>query len=119
MQTEANFTSATAANGNVNPGWDFTNTWVMRDGHTYPLLVAFLTPLTVSANVSADGNRITLKDAAALTAMVDRQGATSLTSSGARKVSGTGGTNLATDTTAGTTTLGMTTVNGVVGARIN
>jgi filamentous hemagglutinin family protein len=119
MQTEANFTSATAANGNVNPDWDFTNTWVMRDGHTYPLLVAFLTPLTVSANVSADGNRITLKDAAALTAMVDRQGATSLTSSGARKVSGTGGTNLATDTTAGTTTLGMTTVNDVVGARID
>ncbi len=25
MQVQANFTSATSANGNVNPGWDFTN----------------------------------------------------------------------------------------------
>ena len=45
MQTQANFTSATAANGNVNPAWDFTNTWVLYDGHTYPLLRSFMTPL--------------------------------------------------------------------------
>jgi len=38
MQQQANFTSATAANGNVNPGWDFTNTWFMTSGHTYPLV---------------------------------------------------------------------------------
>nr|WP_319564646.1 YDG domain-containing protein [uncultured Rhodoferax sp.] len=50
MQTQANFTSATAANGNVNPNWDFTNTWVMYDGHTYPLLRSFMTPLTVTAD---------------------------------------------------------------------
>ena len=40
MQTQANFTSATPANGNVNPGWDFNYTWVMYDGHSYPLLRA-------------------------------------------------------------------------------
>jgi filamentous hemagglutinin family protein len=50
MQTQANFTSATNANGNVNPGWDFANTWVMYGGYTYPLLRAFMTPLTVTAN---------------------------------------------------------------------
>jgi filamentous hemagglutinin family protein len=50
MQQQANFTSATAANGNVNPGWDFTHTWFMTSGHTYPLLISFKTPLTVTAN---------------------------------------------------------------------
>jgi filamentous hemagglutinin family protein len=50
MQTQANFTSATAANGNVNPNWDFANTWVLYEGHTYPLLSSFMTPLTVTAN---------------------------------------------------------------------
>jgi len=50
MQRQANFTSATAANGNANPNWDFTNTWVMYDGLTAPLLRAFMTPLTVTAN---------------------------------------------------------------------
>ena len=50
MMTQANFTSATPANGYVNPGWDFTNTWVMYDGYTYPLLRFFMTPLTVTAN---------------------------------------------------------------------
>jgi filamentous hemagglutinin family protein len=40
MQTQANFTSATPANGNVNPGWDFNYTWVMNGGHSYPLLRA-------------------------------------------------------------------------------
>ncbi|HEY8102595.1 MAG TPA: YDG domain-containing protein, partial [Burkholderiaceae bacterium] len=50
MMTQANFTSATAANGNVNPAWDSTNTWVAYDTHTYPLLRSFMTPLTVTAN---------------------------------------------------------------------
>lgn len=38
MQNEKNFTSATAANGNVDPGWDFVHIWYMDDGKTYPLL---------------------------------------------------------------------------------
>jgi len=50
MQNLANFTSATLANRRANPGWDFTNTWVMYDGHTYPLLRFFMTPLTVTVN---------------------------------------------------------------------
>jgi filamentous hemagglutinin family protein len=50
MMLQANFTSATAANGNVNPNWDFANTWVMYDGHTTPLLRSFMTALTVTAN---------------------------------------------------------------------
>jgi hypothetical protein len=50
MQTQVNFTSATAANGNVNPAWDFANTWVMYDGHSAPLLRSFMTELTVTAN---------------------------------------------------------------------
>lgn len=33
--------------------WDFTNTWRIYPGHTYPLLKSFLTPLTITAdNVS-------------------------------------------------------------------
>jgi filamentous hemagglutinin family protein len=48
MQTQANFTSATSANGNVDPNWDFTGTWVMYNGHTYPLLRAFMTPITLT-----------------------------------------------------------------------
>jgi len=50
MQTAANFTSATAANGNVNPNWDLTNTWIVYSGYTDPLLTVFLTPLTVTAD---------------------------------------------------------------------
>ena len=53
MQQQANFTSATTANGNVNPGWDLTNTWVMYNGYTFPLLQSFMTPLTVTANNAA------------------------------------------------------------------
>jgi filamentous hemagglutinin family protein len=30
--------------------WDFTHAWVMYDGYTAPLLRAFMTPLTVTAN---------------------------------------------------------------------
>lgn len=37
MQTPANFTSATPANGNANPGWDGANVWVLRAG-SYPQL---------------------------------------------------------------------------------
>jgi len=58
MQNQTNFTSATSANGNVNPGWDFLGTWVIYSGHTYPLLTSFLTPLVVTANsgsVTYDG----------------------------------------------------------------
>jgi len=52
MQQQANFTSSTTANGGVNPNWDFTGTWVMYNGNTYPLLQAFMTPLTVSSTVA-------------------------------------------------------------------
>ena len=50
IKTQANFTSATAANGNVNPNWNFANTWVMYEGLTYPLLRPFMMPLAVTAN---------------------------------------------------------------------
>ena len=50
MHTAANFTSATVANGSVNPGWDLTNTWIGYDGFTSPLLRSFMTALTVTAN---------------------------------------------------------------------
>ncbi len=50
MQQQANFTSATAANGNVNPNWDFTSVWRIYDGNTYPLLKAFLKATTVTAS---------------------------------------------------------------------
>jgi filamentous hemagglutinin family protein len=40
MQTQAKF----------DPTWDFTSTWMMYGGHTYPLLQSFMTPLTVTAN---------------------------------------------------------------------
>jgi len=43
MQTETNFTSATSANGESNPNWDFTSVWYMPNG-SYPLLLAFMTP---------------------------------------------------------------------------
>ena len=57
MQALADFTSATAANGNVNPNWDFTSVWRIYDGYTAPLLKALLTPLTVTAdNFSATYN---------------------------------------------------------------
>jgi filamentous hemagglutinin family protein len=49
MQAQANFTTATAANGNANPAWDFTGSWVMYEGHTSPLLRSFMTALTVTA----------------------------------------------------------------------
>jgi len=39
MQQSSNFT-----------GFDFTNTWVQYDGHTYPLLRYFMTPLTITSS---------------------------------------------------------------------
>ncbi|WP_082807065.1 YDG domain-containing protein [Collimonas pratensis] len=48
MQNQANFTSSTTANGNLNPAWDFSGTWIMSGG--YPLLLSGMTALTVSAN---------------------------------------------------------------------
>ena len=53
MQQQVNFTSATSANGSVNPGWDFGSTWVMYNGDTYPLLQVFMTPLTVTPVTTA------------------------------------------------------------------
>jgi filamentous hemagglutinin family protein len=50
LKTQANFTSSTSANKNSNPAWDLTNTWIMYDGFSMPLLRSFLTPLTVTAN---------------------------------------------------------------------
>lgn len=35
---------------NFSSTWDFTDTWYMRDGFSYPLLRALMTPLTVTAN---------------------------------------------------------------------
>jgi filamentous hemagglutinin family protein len=49
IQAQANFNSATADNGGINPGWDLANTWIIYEGHTAPLLRSFMTPLTVTA----------------------------------------------------------------------
>jgi filamentous hemagglutinin family protein len=49
LQTQANFTAATVANGNALSNWDFAGTWFMYQGLTAPLLRSFMTPLTVSA----------------------------------------------------------------------
>ncbi|MDB6043306.1 MAG: hypothetical protein JWM63_1857, partial [Gammaproteobacteria bacterium] len=46
MKTQGSFTPAGAGAGQ----WDFTNVWYMYEGSTTPLLRAFLTPLTVTAN---------------------------------------------------------------------
>ena len=57
MQTLANFTSATAANGNVNPNWDFSTTpiWSFKSGtnNGYPVLCAFNT-CVVATNIYVD-----------------------------------------------------------------
>ncbi|MDK9726386.1 MAG: YDG domain-containing protein [Sterolibacteriaceae bacterium MAG5] len=52
MMTGANFTSATAANGNVNPNWDFANIWRIVEGQSYPALRALVQPLTVTTNAT-------------------------------------------------------------------
>ncbi len=62
MQLLANFNSATAANGNHNPGWNLSSDWILYDGHTSPLLRTFMTPLTVtvaSASKTYDGTAYT------------------------------------------------------------
>ncbi|MBS1191248.1 MAG: putative filamentous hemagglutinin family outer membrane protein [Rhodocyclaceae bacterium] len=46
MKKETSFTSATPANGNVNPGWDFTTIWHIYEGQSYPLLANSVPPLT-------------------------------------------------------------------------
>ena len=56
LQQQVNLTSATAANGSVNPAWDFSSTWVMYNGNTYPLLQAFMTPLTVTGTIAQTYN---------------------------------------------------------------
>ncbi|WP_162130770.1 S-layer family protein, partial [Polaromonas sp. CF318] len=48
MQQQANFSSATAANGNVNPNWDLANVWRIYDGNSRPLLKSLMTPTTVT-----------------------------------------------------------------------
>ena len=58
LQQQVNLISATAANGSVNPAWDFSSTWVMYNGNTYPLLQAFMTPLTVTGTVAQTYNGI-------------------------------------------------------------
>jgi hypothetical protein len=72
MKTQANFTSATAANGNVNPNWDFTNIWRMTEGVTYPLLRS--TPGIVSPVVV----RWSVADAIAARGTVPEPGAATL-----------------------------------------
>ncbi len=52
LQTQANFTSATSANGNINPGWDFTSTWTLYEGYTSPLLRPFMTALVVGGGTT-------------------------------------------------------------------
>ena len=62
LQTGANFTSATAANGGVDPAWDFADTWILYEGHTAPLLRVFMTPLTATAGSTSktyDGTAFT------------------------------------------------------------
>ncbi len=53
LQQQGNFTSATSANGNIDPAWNFANTWVMYDGFTAPLLRVFMKPLRVQAGDAA------------------------------------------------------------------
>jgi filamentous hemagglutinin family protein len=48
MQQQANFSSATAANGNVNPNWDFTSVWRIYEGNSRPLLKALMKATTVT-----------------------------------------------------------------------
>jgi hypothetical protein len=48
MQQQANFSSATAANGNVNPNWDLTNVWRIYEGNSRPLLKSLMTATTVT-----------------------------------------------------------------------
>ena len=51
MEDEANFTSSTAANGDVDPDWDVVDTWINLPG-TLPFLRPLMTPIEVTANSS-------------------------------------------------------------------
>jgi filamentous hemagglutinin family protein len=61
MKVQVNFTSATSANGNQNPSWDFVDTWKI-DSNTnsgYPVLkwqaiVARATPATLATTSKSD-----------------------------------------------------------------
>ncbi|MHB8544734.1 MAG: beta strand repeat-containing protein [Leptospirales bacterium] len=57
MQTQANFISATTANGGVNPNWNFTSIWQMGTGsYLYPVLRTPVTPVSyfpLTANITA------------------------------------------------------------------
>ena len=54
MMTQANFISATADNGNINPAWDFTNIWTMIEGSTRPLFIT--TPSSFVYNQKIDNS---------------------------------------------------------------
>jgi trimeric autotransporter adhesin len=59
MQQQANFNSATAANGNVNPNWDFTSVWRIYEGNSRPLLKALMKATTVTVgNTSKTYDRL-------------------------------------------------------------
>ncbi|MEO8022240.1 YDG domain-containing protein, partial [Polaromonas sp.] len=59
MQQQANFSSATAANGNVNPNWDFASVWRIYEGNSRPLLKALMKATTVAiGNTSKTYDRL-------------------------------------------------------------
>ncbi|HTN93049.1 MAG TPA: GLUG motif-containing protein [Gallionella sp.] len=64
MKTMANFTSATTANGNLNPLWDFTSgtVWHMTDGLSMPLLPFSPLPVAAAPNVIDEIVTITNQD---------------------------------------------------------
>ncbi len=91
-------TSGTGGLSNTNmmaqssfAGFDFTNTWVIYDGHTAPLLRSFMTPLTITGGsngaVSATytGSAITLGD---LSVTYSVNGATATTTAPAANLYG-------------------------------
>jgi filamentous hemagglutinin family protein len=49
LSTATGLTSTQAQLASSYSGWDFTSTWRIYDGHTTPLLKAFLTPLVITA----------------------------------------------------------------------
>ena len=50
LSTATGLTSTQAQLASSYSGWDFASTWRIYDGHTTPLLKAFLTPLVISAD---------------------------------------------------------------------
>jgi filamentous hemagglutinin family protein len=95
LQTQANFTGSTSANKNNNPAWDLTNTWIMYEGASMPLLRSFLTPLTVSANnlsKTYDGAAYTGNSGVTYSSSVTRNLVGTLTYSGSALGSSNAGT---------------------------